>query len=167
MTGFQYGGATWGTEEGGVWSSDHEALRQEWEIDGIIADRLVGPYPPVTIGEEVPWSFKFRPSTHGDHIERYLEIRERAKWSHAVVTDLLLDGTPKYKEQHNQDIDLLVSLEAGGQTVAVEGIWGVITGYEEQTTYPQKSQTVTLQVFKLADLDEYESKEEVREVHEI
>lgn len=166
--GFIWGEATWGGRSGGLWSSDTERLDIEWRIGEIVADSLVSEQPPPLLGQEVSMSFRFdRGSPHGDHIERYLEIRDKAKWSHAVVTKTLLDGTPKYKEQHTQDYTLALPVEPGQGTVATQGYWAVITGFEEQSTVPQMGQTITLDLFLLEELETYNSIEEMEEVHRI
>lgn len=153
-------GGAYGTEQGSTWGVDFPQLDTGWWLDDVVADALVGPHPTVTRGEEATFTAKFSQRANLDPAERYEEIRDRCKWCHAVVNRTLIDGTPKFKEQHQEEPGtLVIDFRPGYGSQASTGFYGLITGYTDNTIRANQQAILELQVRVLADREEYVDKD--------
>lgn len=164
--GFTYAsssGATYGTEHGSIWGGRLDAVIGWLLDDEIVADALVGSHPPHIQGEEAEFTFRFDTSNGFDPEERYTQLRERVWPAPATVVTQEMDGTPRYKEQHSQEESLVVRIEPGKNADSAQGIWGLITDYDDDTTRPDVQAVMSLTVVVLAYVEEYATLESLED----
>ena len=167
MTGYTYGGGSSGGSYGGTFGGTYgvsfPTITLGWFIDDTPVDRLQQAHPNLTVGQEASFTARLTKRNELDPEERYLTLRDRLKYSSALVNKTLIDGTPKFQVQSQQtDADTLVArFRPGAQTEGVQGFWGLLTGYEDSTTRPTQWAVVEFNVRILAWIDEYDTKQEV------
>lgn len=128
------------------------------------ADAVTVPMPEYTVGEETTFDLVFDSRSRIPHqIERYDQLRDRGMYanSESVITDTAFDGTPWFAESHPYET-LLVDVEPGRDLAHVRGVWGILTGVEDDSEIPEQHARVSVTVFVLADRDEYETRYAVR-----
>lgn len=167
MTGRSFGGAgggTYGGVEGGTYGTDPRPPRdQTWIVGRSRADAIRPPHPNITIGETARFDFVFQQSGVGAHVERYEQLRDRIMYaSDTVTTGRTYDGSPWFRERHNKE-SLVVKVEPGPDIeAAARGIWGIIEGGNDRTNLAQVSAEISVEIFVLAELDQYATREEVK-----
>lgn len=164
MPGLGFGTAAYGAEDGyygevGQFKTpDHTFLLGRSRADG-----LIPPLPDVTIGEVTTYDLLFMPDGLPDHLGRYNQVRDRIMYANrdSVHTDTAFDSTPWYTERHRNET-LLVRCEPGRDLDEVRPVWGIIRGGDDDTHFPGSGAALRVDVFVLADLDEYDTRREVR-----
>jgi hypothetical protein len=144
-----------------------------WRIDGVPANRLIGPEPTPALGETATYEFEFGPMHDEDPEEYqklYYELVDRYS-GHAGNfapqggnrTDI--NGIPWYREQHNKR-SLVVSIKPPESSALDRGMWGIIENIDGGIENRGRGRNLRIDLRYLADLDEYSSQEAVSEALE-
>lgn len=106
-------------------------------------------------------------ATGSGALARYVTARELLEYAGAVATGTDIDSVPYYREQlpTRATIDsALVGLVPSADlraTPDVRGVWGVVVGGEDGSREALSSFELTLEVFILAEYDDYNGREAV------
>lgn len=108
-----------------------------WTFDGTIVDGLTSPIFDRTLGKSYPVGMNFHPAGRAtSHTDRYLAVRDYAKYAGTSITGRVDGGGVYYRE----DLDpaapvssLVVPIEPSPSDVGgpFEGIWGLVEGYSD------------------------------------
>jgi hypothetical protein len=158
----------------------------------VISDALLDEVPEYRRGESRSFTFAFDPGTYsigsggfrygnalwggevydggtGDGaFDRYRAAREYLDWAGANATGTTITSVPWYREQLPSRADIDSTLVALVPSVdlrdehRVPGLWGVITGGSDGTLPSLTGFEVTLEVFVLAELREYDDRAAVK-----
>lgn len=134
------------------------------------ADFTEPPVSTFTPGDTVTVPLNFRPGESGglpNVADRYNQIRDRVESTGggSVTTGTSEDGTPYFRENHG-DETLLVRVEPGRDMRDTRGVWAVVVGGEDLSSTPGTWRRYAVDVYVLAQLNEYDTAAAVREVHE-
>lgn len=162
-------GGTWGNEAGGAYGSSPGPLPLDRSIavGRSRADAFDTPMPTYRVGETVSLTLRFIGDARGfdHHVERYEQLRDRVFYAvNGVTTGLMQDGTPWFLERHGRE-SVVVKVQPGRDT-DVPGVWGIIEDFDDSTHQADRLCTLTLDIFVLADLDEYPDRRSVKDALE-
>lgn len=169
MSGFTYGGAaspagaTYGGPSGATYGTDiPPPVDTSWLIGRSRVDGVLAPHPTITIGETSTFDAVIKADGGlSNHRYRYEQLRDRLAYaSDTVTTGRTYDGTPWFRERHDRE-SLVVKIEPGRDTPATRGVWGIIERGADRTTLPDVAAQLSIDVFVLAEADEYPSREAV------
>jgi hypothetical protein len=144
-----------------------------WRIDGVPANRLIGPEPTPALGETATYEFEFSPMYDEgpeEYQKLYYELVDKYS-GHAgnfapqdgQRTDI--NGVPWYREQH-QKCSLVVPIRPPKSSALDRGMWGIIENIDGGIENKDRGRNLRIDLRYLADLDEYSSKEDVSEALE-
>lgn len=165
MTGFALGSVAYGGQDAHY---GEETPLTDPDITFLLgrsrADSLVPPIPDFTIGETTTFEVLFRPNGLPNHLGRYNQVRDRVMYANdgSVVTDTVYDSSPWYSENHNNET-LVVKCNPGRDLAEVRGVWGIIRGGSDDTHFPGSGTTLSVTVYVLAELGEYDTRRDVTE----
>lgn len=159
----------------------------ENESDTIIVEGELSNYPNTTFGEESSFEFYIRESEidsrgygldygssyggleHRTASERYQTLKQYLKYAGYSVAERTQRGV-YFNEQSGFDrapIDtLLISVQPHEDIEEIRGIWGVIMGGSDSTEVFGAQARIDLEVFVLAEYDDYDSEQDVRDAFE-
>lgn len=169
--GFQYGapatsdGGSYGGAYGGSYGEGHvlDLVDRSIAVGRTRADAFDIPMPEYAIGEEVSITLRFlgRGAGFVNHRERYEQLRERLFYgTNSVTTGMMQDGSPWFLERHNQE-SLVVKVVPGKDTT-VPAVWGVLTGFTDETSLPEEMCILEVDIFVLGKLEEYDDRRAVK-----
>lgn len=164
MPGLTFGGSAYSSE--GAYYGE-EGLRTSPDTTFLLgrsrADGLIPPLPDFTIGEITQFEVLFLPDGLPDHRGRYNQVRDRIMYanSDSVHTDTHFDSSPWFTERH-QNETLLVRCDPGRDLDEVRPVWGLIRGGSDATHFPGSGATLSVDVYVLAELSDFETRREVR-----
>lgn len=168
MTGLAFGSTAYGAE-GGHYGDVGQFLTPDhtFMLGRSRADGLVPPLPDFTIGETTTFELLFMPDGLPNHRKRYNQVRDRIMYANddSVYTDTNFDSTPWFTERHRNET-LLVRCEPGRDLDEVRGVWGIIRNGSDDTHFPGSGATLSVDVYVLAEFDNYETRFEVRNTFE-
>lgn len=138
-----------------------------WDIatdqDGVLTARSRAPPAPTrTRGDTLQGvRFRFESQTDYDTLQRYLHFVGN------VATFTTLDGEARYRELQADGKSLLMEFTPTSSIPTVEGFWGVVVDGQVESELPPARLGVSLDVFYLAESNDYASHSDVRAVHEV
>lgn len=137
-----------------------------WNIADIPVLGIAGSEPAFGAGSAGSYRFWITPDQRDseiattDHLTRYDEFRDYGRIAnkdpYPVATGLDASGTPWFREQHDRTVveTLVVAVEPPSGSTG-RPIWGLITGVEDETTYPDQACVLSVEVLFLAPLAAY------------
>lgn len=173
QTGLTYGGpsnsvgGTYGGPNGGTFGRNYEVdlVDRSIAVGRTRADGFDIPMPEFAIGETVSITLRFVDSEQGggfeDHYGRYKQLRERAFYGvNSVTTGMMQDGSPWFLERHNQE-SVVVKVVPGEDSL-VPAVWGIITDFADETSLPEELCVLSVDIFVLGKLEDYEDRRAVK-----
>lgn len=133
-----------------------------WTVNGVETRGIVGSHPVITHGETATFTLRFDESLP-DHLEKYEQVRSLLDQTNKVSYGTFLDKTPWIREYHSTGDGQIVKLEPGSESESSQGVWGLVVGGDDNTSLPQKEAVVSLEVFILADVEDYADRSAVRD----
>jgi hypothetical protein len=145
-----------------------------WLFDGIPCRDQIEGYPARSYGSEFSFEFYFRhrpgQEAEGNHQLRHERAKERLTYAGGGYHDTFepLSARPLYRDQ-SPDKSLLVSIAlASDETVHdadghVPTMWGVVVGGDDTTPTDGEPRRLAVDVYYLADVDEFADKAAVRD----
>lgn len=174
-TGYGYNyGEDYGIAEGDRVPLDPADLPSDrgfWLVDGLPC-HLHGEQPRPQPGEAETYEFRFLDDPNGDvvidHVQDYLDLRDRAMHAGAVHIETTIDDSVVWTNtaRSRDNADPLVRIEPGPYDPTGTPIWGLITGIEDATTLSESIAALSLDVAYVAPRDDYADKAAVRAAHE-
>ena len=126
------------------------------------ADAIERPIPTPIVGTEISMTLLYHPSGIPNYDGRYDTIRDMIlRADDRVTTGRTIDGTPWFAER--QDVTLLSAVKPGEGIPKLEPFWGIITGGTDQSGVPSAGAQIDVDIFVLAKLDDYPSRQTVKE----
>lgn len=119
-------GATWGGESGFTWGGEAGST---WAGGGV-----------------------------NGSVNRYEAVRQLLDWANTAATGQDANGVPYYRTRVPGDASvdsLAVKLEPGEGIQSGIGLWGIVTGGDDPTTLAAANARLSLDVFVLAEADEF------------
>lgn len=137
-----------------------------WTIDPADSDplpmsQLIGSQPAPKRGGAGTWKFHLVPDGRGDHAARYERLMAYQDYAGAYAAGADPNRIPWFREQHSHE-SLLVALRPADDDPTGRGQWALIGAIDDSTEVPQKRCIVDVDLFYLAELDEYNSADAVR-----
>lgn len=128
----------------------------------VTADTLLGSAPSVRRGETTAATFEFGTSSAYTTIREYLDFAGRAS------TLVALDGTPYYRENHNDTEELLIGVNPSGADLPSEylGWWGILMGGADQTPGANTVYRVEMEFFVLDEFSNLADRSAAKSTHE-
>lgn len=155
--------------------------------DTIVVNGELSNYPNTTFGETSTFEFYIRDvgggdsgygidygSEYGNHLyrsaeERYQTLKDYLNYAGYSVAERTQRGV-YFNEQSGFDrapIDtLLISIQPHSDIEEIRGIWGVIMGGSDSTEVFGAQARIDLEVFVLAECDDYATEQDVRDAFE-
>lgn len=150
--------------------------RQAWFIHlntGVIhAESIAPPVPDVSRGESATYSFRLYTTIHkgddpppvADHLDRYRELLELNEHANSYISNATPTNQITYMEQTPASANsLLLKLEPSYiNETEVRGIWGLLNGVSDTTMEEETLVELDIDVMKLCDASEYNTRAEVK-----
>lgn len=146
-----------------------------WRVNDTETDGLIGDQPALIPGESDDFSFLFRSRPEwedptDDHVQRFNDARAYAKNAGAYYTWETIE-TDIYWKDRVSDPSPLVKITAPDDDPTATSIWGLIESIDSDTSYPVEQCTLSLSIFKLADVGtgtgEFATEADLRDVREV
>jgi hypothetical protein len=142
-----------------------------WTVDGIITDGLASSTPDLTRGQEVTFPFVFhatRTVADAAFDERYRDLRAYLEFANGAPLQygVTNEGVPWFREHipERAAVDsLVVPIEPGGDVIDAPGVWGLVVGGADGSEPVANLRQLDVDVFVLAERDEYVDKQAVRD----
>lgn len=138
-----------------------------WTVNGTETDGLEGSEPNVAPGETVDYPFLFAPrhTAGDDHIERFRTVRDVTLAMGLYDTYETLDGIWYWREQGSKSP--LVHIEPPSDDPTARRVWGLIEGFDDNTTLADKRCTLTLSIQPISIGNEFTTETQIRQDREV
>lgn len=142
-----------------------------WTVDGIVTDGLASSTPDLTRGQEISLPLVFhaaRSVADSPFDERYRDLRAYLEFANGAPLQFGVtnEGVPWFRERlpARASVDtLVVPIEPGADVIDASGVWGLVVGGADSSEPVADLRQLDVDVFVLAERDEYVDKQAVRD----
>lgn len=135
----------------------------ETEANGILEARSKAPPAPTRTRGDTLQGVLFRFTAEAD----YNTMQEYLKYVGNVATRTTVDGDPRYRELQSDSRSMLMRFAPTGTIPTVDGWWGVVLDGSVATELPPADLAVELDIYYLAEADDYADHASARAAFEV